>query len=897
MPCAARLVALLDLSNRLKANPRCCRNLAFATLCFFFMGTMLFAQKGPGTQGQPQQNSPGSPTSPGGNAPSSPGITGGTDPIESVLFAYKALASDGAAISSQINGLLQPQDKSIVVIATPTDVSALVQWRAVTGQLDLLRKRVDESDRLARPTIPTYSNAVASSGPVSGRFGLIASAGDIQTLAQTALTLASAFAVTESLSPSTGAITDAPLMNVVARDLRSAKVQVYIPSVYTPNLLRNSALDNTFIWVKLQDLESKRTHTLSEIQKYLQALDDAKTVAASVPASETGQTAGRTPPPRVPAAGGYTDADRRAAKNFANEEKTITALVADLNSIVAAIDTFEGSLFSGQTASPSSGNPNANANNNQNGTPTGPQGPTGPAATTMGTGGPAAPSPSPAPQPSPGPSPQLAGGNQQGGTTLQQIMLGDLLAHQVWNGADPPADDVLDQIHILSVHALESGGGQLSKSWLFTGNRFYFSGGAVANFALYGVNGGIECAGFAYDYSGYVREKNFEAALRAPKPTAAVITTDGSCLLSPVSESAQNEGGPKPPSRRLKAAPGNIPASGNTPGPSLSLPAPTNGKTGYINAQGEYVINPQFTRGDDFSEGLAAAYKQGPDDFFPVAGYINTSGNWVISPQFDWAGPFHEGFARVKLNDTYGSHAFVTPQGKVIPVPNGDVNGMTLGDVVEGLAAYSPDGNQFGFIDPAGSVVIQPHFENVDAFSEGLALVKTAEGFGFIDKTGAFAFAQKFAVATDFHNGHALVCIEQKKNCGSIDNKGQLAPINKVLSFDRWWSSPNVSRPPDASGLHVMEGARGYMDEKGNVAIAPKYFKSWEFSEGLAAQTLDVFGKCGYIDTTGAMVIAPIYDDCGEFVNGLAFVGGVDRRSEYRRGYIDKSGKTLWSSK
>lgn len=87
------------------------------------------------------------------------------------------------------------------------------------------------------------------------------------------------------------------------------------------------------------------------------------------------------------------------------------------------------------------------------------------------------------------------------------------------------------------------------------------------------------------------------------------------------------------------------------------------------------------------------------------------------------------------------------------------------------------------------------------------------------------------------------------------------------------------------------------MDETGNIVITPKDFKSWDFSEGLAAQTLDLFGKCSFIDTTGAMVIAPIYDDCGEFMNALAFVGRVDRRSEYRRGYIDKSGKTLWSSK
>jgi hypothetical protein len=105
----------------------------------------------------------------------------------------------------------------------------------------------------------------------------------------------------------------------------------------------------------------------------------------------------------------------------------------------------------------------------------------------------------------------------------------DLVAHKVWQATTPPSPDQLTKIHILIVHALESGGASMTKSNLFLGSRIYFSGGSVATFSLFGVDGAVECAGYSYDYSGYIREKSFEKELRAAKPSTAVLETEFPC--------------------------------------------------------------------------------------------------------------------------------------------------------------------------------------------------------------------------------------------------------------------------------------------------------------------------------------------------------------------------------
>lgn len=86
---------------------------------------------------QAQQTPSGSAStpSPGG------GITNGLNPIETTLFAYRSLASDVEAVSSEVAAVANGKK---VVIGTAQDVAAFTQWRAIMGQARLLYKRAKD---------------------------------------------------------------------------------------------------------------------------------------------------------------------------------------------------------------------------------------------------------------------------------------------------------------------------------------------------------------------------------------------------------------------------------------------------------------------------------------------------------------------------------------------------------------------------------------------------------------------------------------------------------------------------------------------------------------------------------------------------------------------------------
>ena len=151
----------------------------------------------------------------------------------------------------------------------------------------------------------------------------------------------------------------------------------------------------------------------------------------------------------------------------------------------------------------------------------------------------------------------------------------------------------------------------------------------------------------------------------------------------------------------------------------------------------------------------------------------------------------------------------------------------------------------WGYIDSAGTYVINPRFADAFNFTEeGLALVKdeASSNFGFIDITGAYVIEPNFERAYSFSNGLAVV----------------------------------------KSGAY-----QGYIDITGSFAIEPKFIRAYDFKEGLAVvydyldspyvlpepyypASLDK--GYGYINTDGEYVIPPSYWDASSFSNGIALV-------------------------
>ena len=116
---------------------------------------------------------------------------------------------------------------------------------------------------------------------------------------------------------------------------------------------------------------------------------------------------------------------------------------------------------------------------------------------------------------------------------------------------------------------------------------------------------------------------------------------------------------------------------------------------GYIDATGNYVIEPKFNLAYEFQEnGLALVnYLE-----TKMWGYINTSGEYVIEPQFSDATQFNEnGYASVVVAQTKCG-GIINESGEYVIEPEhyGGIGSFSEGFVVAGSSGYQYYLNEAG---------------------------------------------------------------------------------------------------------------------------------------------------------------------------------------------------------
>ena len=133
---------------------------------------------------------------------------------------------------------------------------------------------------------------------------------------------------------------------------------------------------------------------------------------------------------------------------------------------------------------------------------------------------------------------------------------------------------------------------------------------------------------------------------------------------------------------------------------------------GYIDKDGEYVVEPKFHGAGNFHEGLAVVKLDWG------RGYIDREGKYVIEPKYQYAGPFQDGKARVMLDDVW---EYIDHEGK----PIGEAEPVKMEEDTVPLEEPLPTakGKKFGYTDIDGKFVIKPSFIQAKPFSEGLAAV------------------------------------------------------------------------------------------------------------------------------------------------------------------------------
>ncbi|WP_051199647.1 WG repeat-containing protein [Butyrivibrio fibrisolvens] len=161
-----------------------------------------------------------------------------------------------------------------------------------------------------------------------------------------------------------------------------------------------------------------------------------------------------------------------------------------------------------------------------------------------------------------------------------------------------------------------------------------------------------------------------------------------------------------------------------------------NPKYGYMNIDGEVVIEPQFSYAELFSEEGLAAVRDDEGKW----GYIDTEGNLVIPQVYDFTLGFDAGFALVeKEHDEY----YIDITGRKVLDIDGGVN-------KEGFTYISNDEGKYACIDLKGNQITDYIFDRTILFKNGYACGCVNGLYGCIDKTGEFVIEPSFEYIGDF---------------------------------------------------------------------------------------------------------------------------------------------------
>jgi hypothetical protein len=328
-------------------------------------------------------------------------------------------------------------------------------------------------------------------------------------------------------------------------------------------------------------------------------------------------------------------------------------------------------------------------------------------------------------------------------------------------------------------------------------------------------------------------------------------------------------------------------------GPSSKLyPVRVNGKTGFIDGTGRLVIRPQFGgsylwMGGVFSDGMAriTVSTQERPGYCCRFGYINAEGEVVVKPQYWEAKDFYEGLAAVQTGDRWG---YIDKEGHVAL----GSKWLSADSFSEGLAAVYEEGIGQGYIDHSGRMVIRLEGATAPSeFHDGMAQVMVApkdgskdgyfnrEGqfeFGYIDREGRLAIPGPFEKAEDFSEGFAAIMVGGKM--GFVDRTGRFA-VEPIYDSARSFHGGSAV---------VSSGGKYWFIDRSGKKVSECPALSCAFSEGLAP--VQIGRRWGYIDMAGRVVIKPKFSEAYDFSGGIARVIVPGRKM----GYIDKAGKYVW---
>ncbi|MBW7477868.1 WG repeat-containing protein, partial [Paenibacillus oenotherae] len=175
---------------------------------------------------------------------------------------------------------------------------------------------------------------------------------------------------------------------------------------------------------------------------------------------------------------------------------------------------------------------------------------------------------------------------------------------------------------------------------------------------------------------------------------------------------------------------------------------------GAINKRDEVIIPSVYKRVWHFSEGWVKA-----ETIEDVIQFLDTEGGVQLQYTDVSVGHFSHGLAFFTDKKTK-RNGYINKEGELVISSTLFSSGCKFAEGLAPARYYST--RKWCFINPSGDIVIEPIYESVGFFSEGLCTFKRNEKTGYINKTGDVVIPPLFDFASDFYEGTAYVVVGER---------------------------------------------------------------------------------------------------------------------------------------
>ncbi len=289
----------------------------------------------------------------------------------------------------------------------------------------------------------------------------------------------------------------------------------------------------------------------------------------------------------------------------------------------------------------------------------------------------------------------------------------------------------------------------------------------------------------------------------------------------------------------------------------MLFPIKENSKWGYMNANNEVVVKPEFDQTFAFSAGMGRIVK---DNLY---GFVDSEGKVVVAPSLFYAEDFSEELAIINkkplkpedgrtadYTDIRENWTYINKEGFIYPNDFRQVKKMQ-----EAWAAVELEENVWTFVKTEGNSLrmMDKTFAagGIGNFKDGIAPVIIDNLVKAVDKEGKVLIDEPFNIMYDFSEG--LSVSQQGDKIGYINPKGEWI-YQKSVSFDKLNAYHFGTFSNGLAWVRIAENRIVFINTEGKQAFKKEFSYATNFKKGFCQAVAG--GATLLIDSKGETVFS-----------------------------------------